>query len=657
LRGGTSYNATNGGSGQIGGGGGYYGGGRGSEGSDSAWSGGGGGSNYYDTDSGRGYVASSGVSSSGSGNSPANTGDADYAAGAGFGGTSSEQAGNGRVVIKVIPVPPAAPTAISPNGLTANSFVARWNASPGAPNYRLDVSTNSNFSTFVSGFQDLSVGAVVSKQVTGLTIGTTYYYRVRAFNTAGTSGNSNTVSIVLPPIPETPTMNPATDIGNIGFTLNWASVPQAERYRLDISSNSSFTTFVSGYQNLDVGNVLTWDVSLPGPITYYCRVRAENSSGVSGDLNNIVVTTTNVAAVSGSGNGLARQDFSGDNLTGQTGTGTDGTIDHIYNGDDENSSDHFSKRWTGWLRPRFTGKYRFRIQSDDGARLWINDVLLLDYWQTHGEATTVKTQLTAGQAVSIKVEYRQTGGFAHIHLHWWSSSQVNEIVPQAQLYVNRPNEAPTINTQPSSLIAAVGAGATLTVGYTAHPVPSFQWKKNGSNISGATSASLNLTSLQASDSGAYTVTLTNSSGSLTSNAANLMVDVPPTAPSYLNYADVSATTVTLVWPAASDEIGISSYLVYRGATLVGSTTDLAFTNSGLTAGTAYAYTVKAQDTSGNLSAASPTLNVTTTQDYSADTDNDGIPNVTETAVGSQGGTAAVSDSTNQTQLNLQRPIK
>jgi hypothetical protein len=90
---------------------------------------------------------------------------------------------------------PSAPTANAAMSVSSNSFTANWSSSSGATGYRLDVSANSAFSSYVSGYQDLDVGNVLSRSVTGLSANSNYYYRVRAYNAGGTSGNSNTISL------------------------------------------------------------------------------------------------------------------------------------------------------------------------------------------------------------------------------------------------------------------------------------------------------------------------------------------------------------------------------------------------------------------------------------------------------------------------------
>ncbi len=101
-----------------------------------------------------------------------------------------------------IPLPPVSGAG---TGATCSQITANWGASAGATSYRLDVSTVNTFATYVAGYQDRNVGNVTTFNVTGLTAGVTYYYRVRAVNFCGTSGNSFTITYAtLPATPATP---------------------------------------------------------------------------------------------------------------------------------------------------------------------------------------------------------------------------------------------------------------------------------------------------------------------------------------------------------------------------------------------------------------------------------------------------------------------
>ena len=134
------------------------------------------------------------------------------------------------------------------------------------------------------------MGNVTTYPVTGLDADTTYYYRVRAYNTYGASGNSNTVSQIT--ALSVPTATFATLPTSSGFVANWNASTGASGYRLDVSEASDFSSFVTGYNNLDVGNVTTYPVTgLDADTTYYYRVRAYNTYGASGNSNNSNVVT------------------------------------------------------------------------------------------------------------------------------------------------------------------------------------------------------------------------------------------------------------------------------------------------------------------------------------------------------------------------------
>jgi hypothetical protein len=78
---------------------------------------------------------------------------------------------------------------------TRSSFMARWDRVINASGYLLDVSTSDSFSSYVEGYHDLDVGNVAGRAVTGLSRGSTYYYRVRAYNANGTGPYSDVMAV------------------------------------------------------------------------------------------------------------------------------------------------------------------------------------------------------------------------------------------------------------------------------------------------------------------------------------------------------------------------------------------------------------------------------------------------------------------------------
>jgi hypothetical protein len=83
--------------------------------------------------------------------------------------------------------------------------------------------------------------------------------------------------------------------------------------------------------------------------------------------------------------------------------------------------------------------------------------------------------------------------------------------------------APSFLSHPQSVSKTVGQNHTFSVSVLGTPYPTFQWRKGGVNISGATSSSLALTDLQTSDAGSYDCVITNTEGTATSDAAVLSV--------------------------------------------------------------------------------------------------------------------------------------
>ncbi|MGO4695603.1 PA14 domain-containing protein [Paenibacillus sp. 2TAB26] len=100
-------------------------------------------------------------------------------------------------------------------------------------------------------------------------------------------------------------------------------------------------------------------------------------------------------------------------------------------------ADTFSVRWTGKVKPQYTGTYTFYTSSDDGVRLWVNNQLIINKWVDQATTEWSGTiQLTAGQKYDIKLEYYDNTEDAIAKLSWSSPLQAKQIIPQNRLYLN-----------------------------------------------------------------------------------------------------------------------------------------------------------------------------------------------------------------------------
>lgn len=89
----------------------------------------------------------------------------------------------------------AAPTAQTASSVFSNGFTANWSAVSEASGYKLYVSTSSDFSSPVNGYNPKDVGNVQHDAVSGLMTSTTYYYRVVAYKTGEESAYSNIITV------------------------------------------------------------------------------------------------------------------------------------------------------------------------------------------------------------------------------------------------------------------------------------------------------------------------------------------------------------------------------------------------------------------------------------------------------------------------------
>ncbi len=179
-----------------------------------------------------------------------------------------------------IPNIPAQVALSSPASGTQNASLTPtlgWSVTPKAASFTLQVSTRSDFSSTVTSMSGLPG---LAEQVGPLTDSVEYYWRVNATNAGGTGSWSlvwNFTTIVVPVL-ALPTNG--TENSSISPVLSWNSVTTATSYRLDVSTTSDFSTTVYSEGSLTATSQQV--TGLANVITYYWRVNAANSGGITG---------------------------------------------------------------------------------------------------------------------------------------------------------------------------------------------------------------------------------------------------------------------------------------------------------------------------------------------------------------------------------------
>lgn len=243
----------------------------------------------------------------------------------------------------------------------------------------------------------------------------------------------------------------------------------------------------------------------------------------------------------------------------------------------------------------------------------------------HGDATV------SGRKVTVKnAHYNATipaGGTSEPWSYWFIGN--GPVGTPTGCTVNgdkcdgTPDVPPTPPGRPqATAVTARTAALTWSAANAGdYPVASYE-VLSGTNVLAVTdSVSATLTGLTPATSYTVTVRAKDTRGNIgpgsppfTFSTVDPATDpVAPTAPGNLRSTSKTASTVALAWNAATDNVAVAAYDVYRGANLVKtvSATTSATTVEGLSPATAYTFTVKARDTADNSSPASNAVNVTT----------------------------------------------
>jgi chitodextrinase len=388
--------------------------------------------------------------------------------------------------------------------------------------------------------------------------------------TVAYSGNSSQgialAACVFKPAPSAPTNLAASAISTTSFTLTW-----------DAAFDNVAVTGYDVYQNgVFVGstNALSYGVTgLASGTAYTMTVKARDADGnTSAASAPLVVTTSNDGQAPSVPTGLVASNL------GATG---------------------FTLTWSA---------------STDNIGVTGYDIfqggVLLGTSTTPGYAVTGLAPLTT---YSMTVKARDAVG--------------NISAASAVLSVTTTADT-TAPAAPTGLAAASLSATSFMLSWNASTdnigVTGYDIFKDGVQIGSSSTLAYTVSGLAPASVYTMTVKAKDAAGNVSIASPVLYVatapdSTAPAAPTGLVASALGTTTFTLSWNAASDDVAVTGYDVYRNGTLVGSSATLSYAVTGLSPGTAYNMTVKAKDAANNVSAASATLAVTTVHDTQAPT--------------------------------------
>jgi hypothetical protein len=378
---------------------------------------------------------------------------------------------------------PAAPTSLQVTAVWPSQIELSWIDNSGTESeFVVQYATDS---AFTSGLTTVATSAnATGYRATGLSTGTTYWFRVRASNAGGQSAYSNVVSatpigfagdgnglaatyfnnsnLTGTTVTRTDstinfnwgTASPASGIAKNTFSVRWLGQIQAMEsgaYRFRTLSDEGVKLWVNGklLVNHWAAHTLKIDtsaaISLIAGAKYDIRMlHHDNTGSAVARLLWRRPGQTAFSNVPGSqlfvpGDGLAATYFDNVDFTGASISRIDSTVNFDWGTNSPHAAiapETFSARWTGQIEAIESGTYTVRTYSDDGVRLWVNGQEVIDNWTDHGPVHDTGTiTLQAGQKYDVVLEYYDNSGGAVLQLDWLRpGSSGFEIIPRSKLF-------------------------------------------------------------------------------------------------------------------------------------------------------------------------------------------------------------------------------
>jgi len=538
---------------------------------------------------------------------------------------------------------PTAPTNLTTSNITETSVDLTWTAST-------DDTAVTGYDIY-NGATVIGTVATTSYQVTGLTVATSYTFSVKAKDAAAnisTSSNTVNATTVTPPdttAPIAPTNLATSNTTETSVDLTWtAATDNIAVIGYDVYNGATIiaTVATTNYQV----------TSLTEATAYAFSVKAKDAAGNISNASN----TANVTTTSSGGNGTTTELLFSEYIEGSSynkaleiANFTGATVDlSIYKIKKQTNG---AGSWSGGLTLTgqltngavyvianssasatitsvadiTTANAEVTFNGNDAVGLFKNDVLIDIIGTFDGGTSNFAQNVTLQRKPSVfspnttyttnEWDSFASDTFSGLGNHTVDGgSTPDTTAPTAPTNLNASNitetsvdlswTASTDDTAVTEYDVYNGATVTATVTATNY------------QVTGLTAATSYTFTIKAKDAAAN-----ESSASNTANATTLTPPdtIAPSAPTNLSASNETQTTVDLNWTASTDNIAVTGYDVYNGASIITTVATTNYQVTGLTAATAYTFSVKAKDAAANVSAASNLVNVTTSGGNSSTT--------------------------------------
>jgi fibronectin type 3 domain-containing protein len=511
-------------------------------------------------------------------------------------------------------VPPSAPGTLTATGGLGQVSLS-WGAATdntGVAKYDVYRSTTSGFTPSVSNRIAQPTGTTYTDS--GLAAGT-YYYKVTAEDAAGNVGPPGNQASGIATADTTPPTAPSslTATGGAGqIALAWGASTDAggiARYNVHRSATPGFTPSAANRIAQPTGTSYT-DTGLAAG-TYYYKVTADDNAGNTSAPSNEANATATGAPPSGLVATYGFDAGSGTSVADQSGNGNTGTLTNA--------------TWAGAAAGKFGNALSFNgtnayVSVADSSSLDLTSGMTIEGWVKPNTVTGFHTMIV-----------KETSG--NLVYGLYAGSDTNK--PQSQVTVGSPrlvDSSTTIPTGSWSHLAATYDGTTERLYVNGTQVGSLAiagtiatstspLKIGGNAIWGEWFSGL------IDEVRVYNRALSASEITTDMNSSISSPDsIPPSAPGTLT-ATGGLGQVSLSWGAATDNVGVTKYDVYRStvagfipsaANRIAQPTGTTYTDTGLAAGV-YFYRVAAEDAAGNISSPSNEASGTATGDTSPPT--------------------------------------